>query len=209
MTTTDDDMDAEAFLKSIGHTKPTEPGTNYMNIQVQTAVKSNDIRALKACILMSKNTSSFSLNYEDENGVTGLIEACIAGNTEMVTMLLNAGCPAQPGPGFRHSPLRGATVCGQSHLIPILLKAGADPNALSEGNRTPLMGACFLRKEIDDQQTKSYECVKALLEDARTDPTITNSHGESSLDLAKVRGYTKSIELIEKALVGWVTNEGF
>ena len=205
MTTTAEDTSTEAFLKSIGYDANAETG--YINTQVQSAVKSNNITALKACILMSENISSFSLNNEDENGVTGLIEACIAGNTEMVEMLLEAGCPAQPEAGFRHSPLRGATVCGQSHLIPILLKAGADPNALSEGNRTPLMGACFLRSGVDE--SKSYECVKELLKDPRTDPMITNSYGESALDLAKVRGYTKSIELIEKALVGWVTNDGF
>jgi ankyrin repeat protein len=205
-TTTTEDNDTEAFLKSIGHNANAETG--YINTQVQSAVKSNNITALKACILMSENISSFSLNNEDEDGVTGLIEACIAGNTEMVEMLLEAGCPAQPEAGsFRHSPLRGATVCGQSHLIPILLKAGADPNALSEGYRTPLMGACFLRSGVDE--SKSIECVKELLKDPRTDPMITNSYGESALDLAKVRGYTKSIELIEKALVGWVTNDGF
>ena len=64
----------------------------------------------------------------------------------MVELFLSSGCPAQPSRGFRHSPLRGATITGNAHLIPILLKAGADPNALSAGNRTPLMGACFLRK---------------------------------------------------------------
>lgn len=106
-----------------------------------------------------------------------------------------------PHQGFRHSPLRGATVCGQAHLIPILLDAGADPNALSEGNRTPLMGACFLRSGVDEM--KSVECVRALLEDERTDPTIRNSYGESALDLAKIRGYTESVELVEKASSEW------
>ena len=116
------------------------------------------------------------------------------------------GCPAQPpGSAWRHSPLRGATVCGQSHLIPILLKAGADPNAVSDGNRTPLMGACFLRKGVEVE--KSALCVRALLEDTRTDPTIRNSFGESALDLAKVRGYTDSIGLVEKALSDWNKKE--
>jgi ankyrin repeat protein len=138
------------------------------------------------------------INAEDENGITALIEACISGNQAMVEILLGSGCPAQPAGGFRHSPLRGATVCGNSHLIPILLKAGADPNAVSDGNRTPLMGACFLRKGVVKEQ--SVECVKALLEDERADPTISNSFGETALDLAKIRGYEDSIALIEKAL---------
>mmetsp|Transcript_27427 Transcript_27427/g.57233 ORF Transcript_27427/g.57233 Transcript_27427/m.57233 type:complete len:185 (-) Transcript_27427:304-858(-) len=169
--------------------------------QVHTAVKTNSIEALKACVFKATEIPSFSLNQEDENGVTGLIEACISGNTEMVQLLLDARCPAQPTGDFRHTPLRGATLCGNHHLIPILLKAGSDPNALSEGNRTPLMGACFLRSGIDRE--RSALCVKALLEDPRTDPSIRNSFGESALDLAKIREYTESIALVEEALVKW------
>ena len=177
-----------------------------VDTRVQTAVKSGDMEALKACIHMAKTVPAFDLNGEDDDGVTGLIEACIAGNEGMVRILLEAGCPAQPPDGFRHSPLRGATVCGQAHLIPLLLNAGADPNALSDGNRTPLMGACFLRKGVDE--SKSALCVKALLSDERTDPTIRNSFGESALDLAKIRGYDESITLVEKALEAWEKKAG-
>lgn len=169
-------------------------------LKLHQAVKSNDAIEVKR-ILSTALPSQLDINEEDENGVTALIEACIMGNEELVTILLDAGCPAQPSGEFRHSPLRGATVCGQSHLIPLLLKAGADPNALSDGNRTPLMGACFLRNGI--QEENSALCVKALLEDHRTDPTIRNSFGESALDLAKIRGYRESIELIETALANW------
>lgn len=178
-----------------------DPDIKYVSSQVRTAVKTNDVRALKSLICMAEN-GEFDLNQEDENGVTGLIEACISGDAKMVRMLLDAGCPAQPaGEDFRHTPLRGATVCGNAHLIPTLLAAGAHPNALSDGNRTPLMGACFLRSEIEYE--KSALCVKALLDDSRTDPTIKNSFGESALDLAKIRGYAESVDLVQKALVEW------
>ena len=70
----------------------------YINTQVQSAVKTNNLKALKACILMAKEITHFDLNGEDEDGMTGLVEACIAGNTDMVQMLLDAGCPAQPSP---------------------------------------------------------------------------------------------------------------
>ena len=133
------------------------------------AVKRNDIDEVKR-LLASTPESNLDINEEDSNGVTALIEACIAGNENIVKFLLDSGCPAQPAHGFRHSPLRGATVCGQAHLIPILLEAGADPNALSEGNRTALMGACFLRKGVPTEN--SILCVKHLLRDTRTDPCL-------------------------------------
>lgn len=173
------------------------------NLPLHEAVKQNDIDKISSIL----SSSIVDINAEDENGVTALIEACISGNEKIVQMLLDAGCPAQPsssGKGFRHTPLRGATVCGNAHLIPILLENGADPNALSDGNRTPLMGACFLRKEVEGNvELKSLECVTALLKDERTDQTIANSFGETALDLAKVRGYKQSIELLEKALLDW------
>jgi len=64
-----------------------------------------------------------------------------------------------------------------------------------------LMGACFLRSGVDASQ--SIHCVRALLDDDRTDPTLRNSFNESALDLAKIRGYTESAELVEKALLEW------
>ncbi|KAL9178804.1 hypothetical protein ACHAXT_003935 [Thalassiosira profunda] len=164
------------------------------------AVRDNDVDEVKRLVATAAS-SQLDIHAEDEHGVTALIEACILGSEELVRVLLDAGCPAQPEGEFRHSPLRGATVCGQAHLIPLLLQAGADPNARSDGHRTPLMGACFLRKGVDG--AKSALCVRALLEDARTDPTIRNSFGESALDLATIRGYTESIALVEEALKEW------
>ena len=166
------------------------------------AIKLDDLAGVKALI---KNIETFNtdINAEDGDGVTALIEACISGNESIVRLLLESGCPAQPPIGFRHTPLRGAAICGHAHLIPILLEADADPNALSEGQRTPLMGACFLRKTVMDPERKSVECVKALLADKRTDPTIANTFGETALDQAKIRGYNDSKDLIEKLLDDW------
>ena len=163
------------------------------DLPLHGAVKRNDITLIKSLL-----STSIDANEEDENGITALIEACMSGHQTIVEILLQHECPAQPPAGFRHAPLRGATVCGQAHLIPILLKYGADPNALSDGNRTPLMGACFLRAGVSEE--KSAECVRALLADERTDPTIANSFGETALDLAKIRGYEESIALVQKAL---------
>ncbi len=175
------------------------------SLPLHDAVKRNAVDEIKR-ILSKRESTGIDVNAEDENGCTALIEACISGNEEIVNLLLQQGCPAQPSAGFRHSPIRGASVAGNSHIIPILLRNGADPNALSDGNRTALMGACFLRKNVKDAESKSVKCVEALLLDKRTDPTIANSFGETALDLAKVRGYDRSVELLQRALVEW--NEG-
>lgn len=174
---------------------------DHENLPLHQAVKDKDINRIKVLLSNGLNSHDIDVNKEDSNGITALIEACIQGNQEIVTLLLNSGCPAQPSPGFRHTPLRGSAICGHAHLIPILLQSGADPNALSEGKRTALMGACFLREGVAKEN--SIKCVKALLKDSRTNPTIKNSFGETAIQLAKVRGYEETIELLERAELEW------
>lgn len=128
----------------------------------------------------------------------------------MISLILikEGKCPAHPPGEFRHSPIRGAAVAGQASTMKLLLEQGADPNALSEGNRTALMGACFLRKSVEgDQGEISADCVKVLLDDPRTDPTVANSFGETAHDLAKIRGYDESARLVEEAVKNWKGGE--
>ena len=73
-------------------------------------------------------------------------------------------------------------------------------NAQSEGGRTPLMGACYLRPQYDESSDRidlSYLAVKLMLADARTDPYIRNDFGESAMDLCKQRHYVKSMQLFK------------
>mmetsp|Transcript_2122 Transcript_2122/g.4482 ORF Transcript_2122/g.4482 Transcript_2122/m.4482 type:complete len:183 (-) Transcript_2122:744-1292(-) len=170
-------------------------------LPLHAAVLSNDVEAVRRIL----SPGRVDPNLEDNNGVTALIEACIAGHNEVVEVLIKEGkCPAHPPGEFRHSPIRGAAVAGQSSTMKLLLEYGADPNALSEGNRTALMGACFLRKTVEGDHNKiSADCVRVLLDDPRTDPTITNSFGETALDLAKIRGYEESARLVEEAVEKW------
>ena len=170
-------------------------------LPLHAAVLANDASAVRKLLAEGK----VDPNLEDANGVTALIEACIGGYNDLVEILIaNGKCPAHPEGEFRHSPIRGAAVAGQASTMKLLLELGADPNALSDGNRTALMGACFLRKTVEgDHPTISAECVRVLLDDERTDPTIANSFGETALDLAKMRGYAESVELVEAAVKKW------
>lgn len=171
------------------------------DLPLHAAVQSRDVTTIRLLLEDSK----VNKNSEDAIGVTALIEACILGYEDIVQLLLsNEHISAQPMPPYKHTPLRGACVAGKYHIIPILLEHGADPNALSDGNRSPLMGACFLRKDVPGDHSHISElCVKALLKDSRTDPTLRNSFGESAVDLAKMRGYNNSIQLVQHALDRW------
>mmetsp|Transcript_49868 Transcript_49868/g.149939 ORF Transcript_49868/g.149939 Transcript_49868/m.149939 type:complete len:107 (-) Transcript_49868:121-441(-) len=66
------------------------------------------------------------------------------------------------------------------------------------------MGCCFLRKTVEGDHAKiSVECVRELLKESRTDPTVANDFGETALDLAKSRGYEESAKLVEAAVKEW------
>ena len=54
------------------------------------AVKDNDVDEVKR-LLSTVHTSKLDINEEDEQGVTALIEACILGSEELVSLLLDAG----------------------------------------------------------------------------------------------------------------------
>ena len=169
-----------------------EDGTKLKPLPLFDAIRAQNMDKVKYLI----QEEGKDVNEEDEKGITPLIEATLTRNEPMVQFILEAGAPAQPPPGFRHTPLRAAALTGNANLIKKFLKLGADPNAKSEGDRTPLMGACFLRPGYGDEL--SLPTVQALLKDERTDVTITNSFGETAISLCKERGYKDSVKVLEK-----------
>lgn len=187
------------------------------NASLFDTVKSNNIELVHSLLTdgdvdnTNKNKkNNYNINAEDSLGITPLIEAILLGNVELVELLLQHGAHAQPLPGFRHTPLRAACLTANTQLVSLLLQKGAQPNAQSEGGRTPLMGACFLRPQFDalpNRSELSYEAVKIILQDARTDPTIRNEFGESALDLCLERGYNESVTLLKQRLPSDASNK--
>ncbi|KAL9180351.1 hypothetical protein ACHAXT_008321 [Thalassiosira profunda] len=184
-----------------------------LNAPLFEAIKQNDLKLVQSLLQggvdaanqKGSKTSYYNVNAEDAKGLTPLIEATLLGNKDLVELLLTNGAKAQPAPGFRHTALRAACLTANPQLITLLLKRGADPNAMSEGGRTPLMGACYLRPQFDAMENRtdlSVGAVRTMLQDPRTDPKIKNDFGESALDLCRQRGYTKSIVLLRQRMGG-------
>ncbi|KAL7554341.1 hypothetical protein ACHAWF_018108 [Thalassiosira exigua] len=197
-----------------------------LNAPLFEAVKSNDVRLVRSLLEggidddrgekrdgrkrrgaagVAKQKSYYNANAEDARGITPLIEATLLGSSDLVDLLLLRGARAQPSPGFRHTALRAACLTANVDLISLLLSRGADPNAKSEGGRTPLMGACYLRPEFDASENRtelSLGAVRRMLEDSRTDPRARNDFGESALDLCRKRSYGKSVAYLRERLGG-------
>lgn len=181
-------------LKEKENTKKVIQEIKKSKITLINAVRENDFDKVK--LLLSKGMNP---NKEDsETGITPFIEAILSNNDKMVVAMMRHGAKSQPPPGFSHSPLRAAALMGNYRLVQLLIKTMADPNAKSKGGRTPLMGACYLRPDVDD--ALSMPTVAALLEDPRTNPWLRNDANETAMDLCRKRDYKKSMQLLSVAM---------
>jgi ankyrin repeat protein len=72
---------------------------------------------------------------------TALHQACAAGHTQVVQLLLRAGASAVSVNKSAETPLHLACYGGHSAVVQWLLAAGAAVNALNEFDETPLLYA--------------------------------------------------------------------
>ena len=81
-------------------------------------------------------------------------------------------------------------------MIQLLLREGADPNSLSDGDRTPLMGSCFLRPGYSDEL--SLPAVEAYAEASDELEARCREAAASDSDPAVRTLAERALELIQK-----------
>jgi uncharacterized protein len=122
------------------------------------------------------------------DGFTALHYACFFGTPEAVDVLLEAGADPDAlaeNPPVR--PLHSATAVRNPEAVRLLLQAGADPNVREAGGYTPLHSAAH----NDDAASA------ALLLRYRADPSLTADDGADVAELARSRGATSVLALLE------------
>jgi len=67
--------------------------------------------------------------------------AALAGNVEVVTVLLDAGAPLERGDGQGNVPLNAAAFAGRFEIAELLLKRGASPHTRNDEGRLPVTAA--------------------------------------------------------------------
>lgn len=156
-------------------------------------IKNGNIHEVQALL-----ESGHSADTADEEGFTALIKAVVADNEPIARLLLRFGA-AVDSPALTHSALRAATLYGRVDMLRLLLEQGADARIPSQHGRTPLMGACFARKDVTAEA--SVACVELLLADERGLASLldTNSDGDTALHLACVRRADDLVPLLVAA----------
>lgn len=119
-----------------------------------------------------------------------LVWAAEEGNAETVAILVKHGA----GKNKKHlnQALFSAAVRGPDGAVRLLLEHGGDPSAPAGfAGYTPLMGAAY-------SELESLATVRLMLE-KRADVKVKGANGETALSLAKKRGRTQIVELLQKA----------
>ncbi|MBS1826838.1 MAG: ankyrin repeat domain-containing protein [Acidobacteria bacterium] len=103
------------------------------------AARSDDRAAVAALIAQKAE-----LNAREADGTTALGWAAARSNTEIASLLLNAGADPNLANELGIGPLMIAITNGAGEMVKLLLSKGANPNVARENGETPLMTAARL-----------------------------------------------------------------
>ena len=155
-----------------------------------TAAKRGDVPKLRTLLW-----AMVDIEACDNAQRTSLMWVAMKGHTKCTRILIEAGgdLTAENGPMLGGMPsLMLAAANGRPECTRVLIEAGSDLTAKSNGNeqRTSLMYAAW----------KGHaECTQMLIE-AGSDLTAKDMRGNTAKDIARNRGHTPVVILLEEAL---------
>ena len=127
------------------------------------------------------NASGIDLEQQARNGDTALMIAAFKANMPAVQALLAKGAAVNKS-GW--SALHYAAASGDSEIVKVLVKQGADLDARSPNNTTPMMMAA----------RGGFIYSVKVLSDAGADASLKNDIGMSAIDFARENGSTDIVD---------------
>ncbi|MEW6711082.1 MAG: ankyrin repeat domain-containing protein [Candidatus Riflebacteria bacterium] len=127
-------------------------------------------------------------NHQNCHGLTALFWAAQNGNADIVRDLLARGANTELADETGQTPLMISLTTGHIEIVRLLLEHGADPSHVqTKGNWTPL------HRAVDSGNS---EMVRLLL-GYQSERNHRNRNGETPLDLARKKGLSEIIKLLE------------
>ncbi|MDE6737370.1 MAG: ankyrin repeat domain-containing protein [Treponemataceae bacterium] len=160
-----------AVLCLPGYSEPTPEQIAERTRLLKQAIENNNLEQAKVCIKLGAD-----VNAKDDNGMTVLMTAAIAGNTDIAELLIKAGAEMHVEGDNGLTALMTAAYSGNKDTAELLIKAGADMNAKNNDGLTALMYAVhYEQKDTAD-----------LLIKLGANPNATDRRNWSALSYAMV-----------------------
>jgi ankyrin repeat protein len=159
---------------------------------MMNAIEKGDTSIVKWLLQLGLNA-----NASDEKGITALMLAIENGSVEMVRALLNSGADVNASDSeFGATPLIMAALKNKGEIAKLLIQSGAEVNRQAKGdNRGEGAGWTAL---IAAAMAGDIDLVSHLLSSGAK-AGLTNSEGESALDIAKKEGKLEVVAQLETA----------
>jgi len=150
-----------------------------------------DSAAVVASLSMARNPETlhclmeigFAPQARDHQGNTALHDVRVA---SVATALIAAGSPTNPRGGGGDTPIMAQARRGSLHLVEVLVRAGANVNAVNDHGLTALHYAARIRRKADRAS------LVELLVRAGADVAAANAHGRSIL-FGRTRSVVKDL----------------
>ncbi|XP_048407829.2 caskin-1 isoform X3 [Stegostoma tigrinum] len=158
------------------------------------AVKTEDVAAVQKLLQRPKqgkakllgSAKRVNVNFQDLDGFSALHHAALNGNTELISLLIEAQATVDIKDNKAMRPLHYAAWQGKAEPMKMLLKAGSSLNSQSDEGQIPLHLAA---------QHGHYEVSEMLLQH-QSNPCIVDIAGKTPLDLACEFGRVGVVQLL-------------
>ncbi|XP_033022612.1 caskin-1 [Lacerta agilis] len=162
--------------------------------ELMQAVKAEDIGAVQKLLQRPKpgkakllgSTKRVNVNFQDTDGFSALHHAALNGNTELISLLLEAQAAVDIKDNKGMRPLHYAAWQGKKDPMKLVLKAGSSVNVQSDEGQIPLHLAA---------QHGHYDVSEMLLQH-QSNPCILDISGKTPLDLACEFGRVGVVQLL-------------
>lgn len=133
-------------------------------------------------------TPQSDIEAPDSQGVTALLRAIQAGDTQEAQRLIDQGANVNAKTETGVTPLMNASGMGQVEIVKSLLEKGADVNSRAPGNYTPLMTAALTGQKV----------IVQILLDAGADAAVKDASGRDAAAYAKEKGHDDIVGMIRE-----------